>query len=262
MQEKQALRMLDNAQMEQYNRDGYLVLRGVFTKSEMEVVQAECSRFLTLEDYLDPLNMRVGYRKLEDESRVVERFDPVHDISPVFAALTQDERLLTPLRDIYLDEPQLFKDKLIFKLPGVSGYTMHQDAPYWQGFPYEQLISAMVAIDGASAANGGLELFSGYHDRFRTTPGELRNMNEAEIAEIDPQRGTIVETEPGDVILFHSLTPHQSGPNTAEVSRRQLYLTYAPAAAGQLYRAHYQHYQRYSLGFRAGGDRAQGHYFK
>ncbi|TMV52818.1 hypothetical protein FE783_01055 [Paenibacillus mesophilus] len=57
----------------------------------------------------------------------MEKFDPLVDISPVFAALVWDESILSPLRDIYLDEPLLFKDKLIFKLPGMSGYTMHQD---------------------------------------------------------------------------------------------------------------------------------------
>jgi len=72
-------------------------------------------------------------------------------------------------------------------------------------------------------------------------------MNEAEIAEIDPASGEIVETNPGDVILFHSFTPHQSGPNTSDRSRKQLYLTYSPSKNGQLYRAHYQHFQRYAL---------------
>jgi ectoine hydroxylase-related dioxygenase (phytanoyl-CoA dioxygenase family) len=153
---------------------------------------------------------------------------------------------LSPLRDLYLDEPLLFKDKLIFKLPGVAGYSMHQDAAWWQGFSPEGLISVMVAIDGATVENGGLELFPGYHDRFRSTPGQLRGLNQAEIDELDLTQGVIVETEPGDIILFSSYTPHRSGPNTANVSRRQLYLTYNPAKNGQLYKAHYQHFFRYA----------------
>lgn len=124
---------------------------------------------------------------------------------------------------------------------------MHQDAAYWQGFPMEGLISVMVAIDGATEENGGLELFPGYHDRFRSEVGVLRNMNESEIAEIDASKGEIVETNPGDIILFHSFTPHQSGPNQSNISRTQLFLTYSPSKNGQLYKAHYQHYKRYAL---------------
>ncbi|WP_147433450.1 phytanoyl-CoA dioxygenase family protein [Paenibacillus ginsengarvi] len=237
--------ILSYAQLDEFKQKGYLVLRSQFTREETQLWRAEANRLLSLdEQIINPLNVRVGFRKIGDTS-TVEKFDPLIDISPVYNELANDERILTPLRDIYLDEPLLFKDKLIFKLPGMSGYTMHQDAAYWQGFPYEGLISVMVAVDGASRENGGLELFPGYHDRFRSTPGELRNMNDAEIAEIDLGTGELVETSPGDIILFHSLAPHRSGPNTAEYSRTQLYLTYTPSRNGQLYKAHYQHFVRY-----------------
>jgi len=229
-------------QIDRYNADGFLVLRKVFTPEEVKVFQAECDRLLSLTEYLDPYNLRVAYRML-DGKPMIEKYDPLVDISPVFAALAKDERILGPLRDVYQDEPLLFKDKLIFKLPGNKGYTMHQDASYWHNFPYEGLISVMVGIDGADRENGGLELFPGYHDRFRSKP--LAQMSEEEIAEIDLSKGVLVETEPGDVILFHSLVPHRSGTNVSDRTRRQLYLTYSPSKNGQLYHAHYQHYQRY-----------------
>lgn len=244
---KKSLSILSEEQLQTYNEQGYLVLRGVFTEHEAKVIQTECEQLLTLGDYTDKFNIRAGHKVYTDGRVAIERLDPVHDISAVFSDLVKDERILSPLRDIYLDEPLLFKDKLIFKLPGASGYSMHQDASWWQGFPIEGLISVMVAIDGATTANGGLELFPGYHQKLRSTPGELRNMNATEIAEIDPQKGVIVETNPGDMIIFHSFTPHQSGANLSDVSRKQLYLTYTPSKNGNLYKAHYQHYQRYSL---------------
>ncbi|OMF21959.1 hypothetical protein BK133_27435 [Paenibacillus sp. FSL H8-0548] len=237
-------KFLTSGQLKDFNDNGYLVLRNVFTAAEAAVWQQECMRLLTLDEYLDPNNLRVNYRNINNRS-IIEKIDPVQDLSDVFHALEKDERILAPLRDIYMDEPTLFKDKLIYKLPGVTGYTMHQDASWWQGFPLEGLISVMVAIDGATEENGGLELFPGYHDRFRSARGEFRNMNAEEIAEIDASKGEIVETEPGDIIIFHSFTPHQSGSNTASTSRRQLYLTYSPGKNGQLYHAHYQHYCRY-----------------
>lgn len=247
-------------QLDEYKQKGYLVIRGAFSREETLLWKAETNRLLALGgDMIHPLNARVGFRKLNGED-TVEKLDPLTDISPVYAELARDERILTPLRDIYLDEPLLFKDKLIFKLPGMSGYTMHQDAAYWQGFPMEGLISVMVAVDGASKENGGLELFPGYHDRFRSTPGELRNMNADEIAEIDLGTGELVETQPGDLILFHSFAPHRSGPNTADYSRTQLYLTYSPSKNGQLYKAHYQHYRRYR-GRGASEENARQTYF-
>lgn len=252
--------ILSYEDLDTYKKKGYLVLRGVFTKEEVAIWHAECTRLLSLQEIVDPLNIRVGFRKLGD-TPTVEKFDPLIDISPVFAHLVQDERILTPLRDIYLDEPLLFKDKLIFKLPGMNGYSMHQDASWWQGFRYEDLISVMVAVDGAKRENGGLELFPGYHERLLSTPGELRNMNAEEIAKIDPNTGELVETEPGDLIIFSSLAPHQSGTNTANYSRRQLYLTYSPSKHGQIYKAHYQHFHRYGARGKSSDTISQS-YFK
>lgn len=252
------LNLLSYEQLQSYNENGYLVLRNVFSEQEALLQQVECDRLLTLEAYTNTSNVRAGYKTYANGEMKIERLDPFHDISTVFAELVRDERILAPLRDIYLDEPLLFKDKLIFKLPGANGYTMHQDAAWWQGFPIQGLVSVMVAIDGASKTNGGLELFPGYHERLRSTPGELRNMSKEEIAEVNLDSGYIVETNPGDIILFHSLTPHQSGPNLSDRSRKQLFLTYSPAKNGLLYNAHYQHYKRYSL---VGKDPQQYYFF-
>ncbi|GGD82905.1 phytanoyl-CoA dioxygenase family protein [Paenibacillus nasutitermitis] len=231
-------------QLASYEETGYLVLRNIFSEQEVRLWQAECERLQSLEEYVNPQNLRVAFRKVASGEQMIEKFDPLLDVSPVFANLFQDERILAPLRDIYLDEPLLFKDKLIFKLPGNAGYTMHQDAAFWHGFPYDGLISVMVAIDGATKENGGLELFPGYHDKFRQKEA-LRNFDAEEVAAIDASKGIIYETNPGDMILFSSLTPHQSGTNTSNSSRRQLFLTYSPSKNGQLYKAHYQHYRRY-----------------
>lgn len=237
--------VLTYEQLKSYKDTGYLVIRDVFTEEEVVVWQAECDRLLALSDDEDPKNLRVGFRTMDNGERMIEKFDPLHDISPVFAKLVADERILTPLRDIYLDELLLFKDKLIYKLPKNKGYTMHQDAAFWHDFRFEGLISVMVAIDGATRENGALELFPSYHDRFRQKE-PLRNMDDEEKAAIDASEGVIYETNPGDMILFHSLTPHQSGANMTDNSRRQLFLTYSPSKDGQLYKAHYQHFMRYA----------------
>lgn len=238
--------LLSKAQVEEYHAKGYMVVRGAFTASEIAVLKAETERMRQDPTLTDVHNFRSAHRTINDKLQV-EKLDPVHDVSPVLADLVADERILSPLRDLYNDEPVLFKDKLIFKLPRQTGYGMHQDAGFWQGFPFEDLISVMVAIDGANAENGGLEVFPGQHHELRTTPGELRNMNSDEIARVDTSNGELVETDPGDLIIFGSLVPHRSGTNNATVSRSQLYLTYGPSKHGNMYKAHYQHYRRYAF---------------
>lgn len=235
--------LLSAEQQADYQTKGYLILRGVFTKDEVLEWKRECARLLA-SDLVNPNNLRTRPRRVGEEL-VVERIDPVLDVSPPYAAIARDARILEPLRLLYSDDMLLFKDKLIFKLPGMSGYAVHQDWSWWQPFPRD-IVSVTVAIDGADAANGALEVFPGYHHRLLSTPGETRNMNADEASAINTAEGEMLETQPGDVIFFDGLTPHRSGPNTSDRSRQQLYLSYCAARHGDLYQAQAAHYKAYS----------------
>lgn len=224
-----------------YWKDGYVVLRGLFSAEEAGKWSAECDRLLG-QDWVDERNVRTPFRF--NSAVVPERIDPVVDVSPLFTEVVRDERILRVLRTIWQAEPMLFKDKLIFKMPGVGGYTMHQDWAWgWQELcAADEILSVSVQIDGADAANGCIELFPGYQGKLLTPPGLQTNFREEEVAQVDPSVGRKMETGPGDVLIFHSLAPHQSGTNNADYSRRSLYLTYNAARAGDLKAAYYEGY--------------------
>jgi ectoine hydroxylase-related dioxygenase (phytanoyl-CoA dioxygenase family) len=46
--------------------------------------------------------------------------------------------------------------------------------------------------------------------------------------------------EPGDVLFFHSHTPHRSGSNTSQRDRRAIYPTFNAASQGNLRDAYYE----------------------
>jgi ectoine hydroxylase-related dioxygenase (phytanoyl-CoA dioxygenase family) len=229
---------VEQQQVDTYRRDGYLRLPQVFGPDEVAAWHAECERLLQ-EDWTRTETRRAAFRKIAEGGKVIERLDPVVDVSETFREVVDDERLRSVAGAILGDEPLLFKDKLIFKLPGMGGYKPHQDWAWWQMCPPDDVISVMVAIDGANAANGAIEVFPTYHRELLSAPGELRDMTDEEAAQIDPQRGVIVETTPGDVLIFHSLLPHRSGENTSADSRRQLYLSYSAARHGDFYEDYY-----------------------
>lgn len=231
-----------------YHQRGYVKLSGFFQPEEVAAWQAECERLQKL-DIVNPNNKRTPFRI--PEIPYPEKIDPVVDISPLFDALTRDERVQRVLHAIFNDEALLFKDKIIYKLPGMNGYGMHQDWAWgWQHLaPADDLLSVSFQIDGADAANGCIELFDGYHNKLMTTPGEERGFYDAEVEKlIDPARGTKMETQAGDVLIFHSLTPHRSGKNLAGYSRRSLYLTYNAARSGNLRKEYYRHYMEKMAG--------------
>jgi ectoine hydroxylase-related dioxygenase (phytanoyl-CoA dioxygenase family) len=242
-----------------YWKNGWLVLRRLFTATEAAAWDAECKRLLSL-DLVNPDNLRTGFRVVNGKP-MIERYDPIIDVSSVFNSVVNDERILSPLRAIFKDEPALFKDKLIFKLPGMSGYGMHQDQSWWQMCAADDILSVSVAIDGASTDNGSIELFPGYHGKLLSPKAEFRNMNDEEAKAIDLSTGQLAATKPGDVLIFHSQTPHRSGTNISQTSRRNLYLTYTASRTGNLYAAHRDHYKTYITAKMSAEDKARK-YFK
>src|SRR5262249_17795802 len=156
--------------------------------------------------------------------------DPVIDLSPGCRSLALAPRLLEVLGDLYGEPACLFKDKLIFKPPGVKGYGLHQDWIAWPGFP-RSFLTVLVPLESATRDNGWTEVFPGYHQH-GSLSAEDGDYHELSTDLVDESRGVLLELEPGDVAIFDGFTPHRSAPNRSERFRRQLYLSYNKLSDG------------------------------
>jgi len=134
-----------------------------------------------------------------------------------------------------LAEPAvLYKEKVNHKLVGGAGYAPHQDAP---AYPFiDQHVSCMVAVDDATEENGCLEVVTGAHH-------ELLPVDTSGCIQADVVAALEWEAAPlpaGHTLWFHSRTPHRSGPNRSDRSRRALYPTYNARSEGDLRDAYYR----------------------
>eukprot|EP00808_Paulinella_micropora_P022621 g9566.t1 len=168
-----------------------------------------------------------------EENDPLERIDPIIDVSPVFAQLARDRRLLQ-LASCCVGgpDPVLIKDKLVLKKPGSDGYKTHQDAGWWPWVKTQQdrksLVNIALFIDPADRSNGALELFPGDFSLL-STQGEARNLNDVENRKLQKVCAAVSPTcNPGDALSFTSLTPHRSEKNCSERARRVLYFTFGP----------------------------------
>lgn len=226
---------------EEYWRKGYTVIKGVFSSAEVQVCRAESERLWVIPGLLDDLNLRSEFRRDIAGTYVVDRLDPVIDISPPLLDTVLDGSLLAILEEILHGSLSLLKCKLIRKDPGTAGYAHHQDFLYWRwlGMSPDVLCSVGIPLYPNNAESGGIELFPGYHKAL--LPSADGNLDaDFNIAHISQSVGEIPELEPGDILLFHSLAPHRSGPNRSSYSRTLLLPSYAVGAPADLYAQYYK----------------------
>lgn len=234
---------LSDEQLSKYEVNGFLILRNVFSAEEMRALLSETERLLgECGDLISPQNLRCRYMAhYQTGEPLFEVFDPVNDLSPLCERFTADPRILSMVESIYGEPACLFKEKLIIKPPGALGYNLHQDIPQsWKGFP-RSFMTVLLPIDTSSEENGCTQVFSGYHDRFLSDdPSEYMLPDEV----VDESRRTDLVMTPGDVAIFHGLTPHRSAPNRSQQMRRALYVSYnARSDGGDQRQSHYAEFQ-------------------
>ncbi len=219
---------LPDDEKSRYGRDGYLVLRGVFGRAEMGAVTQWVHALAewpetrgTVMKYFEDDAVNPGRRILNR----IENFVPFHE---GFRGLAIETPIAGMVSELMGEPACLFKDKINFKLPGGSGFEPHQDIQAGWATYADSFISVSLAVDETTIENGCLELAAGHHTR--GLAGRLLeplNPEELEGITFEP-----VLQAPGDVVLFDSYTPHRSGPNRTSRPRRNVYLTYNKAAAG------------------------------
>src|ERR1044072_4245756 len=88
---------LTSEQADEYREKGYVALKGIFNADEVAAWEAESKRLLAL-GIAHEHNLRTVTYRTSTGALIVDRFNPVIDLSPVFKSLTEDARLLSCLR--------------------------------------------------------------------------------------------------------------------------------------------------------------------
>ena len=227
----------------QWDRDGFVVVRGLFDPAEIAAASADADRVRAeFAGLVDTKNIRCRWQdNVFTGECQFDAFDPVIDLSPACRAMAYDRRLFALLADLYGGPACLFKDKLIYKLPGAKGYGLHQDWIAWgdDRFP-RSFLSLLVPLDAADEDNGCTIVYPGCHRNGPLTP-EDGTYHELPAETVDETTAVPLVLEPGDVAVFGGFTPHRSNPNLSDRPRRQLYFSYTKESdGGELRERHYQ----------------------
>jgi ectoine hydroxylase-related dioxygenase (phytanoyl-CoA dioxygenase family) len=228
-----------------YERDGYLVLRGVFDPAEVAAVATETEALLAREDLKAMTNLRVRWQyHYETGAPVFELFDPVTDIAPRCDAWFRDPRLTSVVGELLGERVHPIKDKLIYKPAGAGGYPLHQDYIAWPTFP-KSFTTVVVAVDAADASNGCVQLYRGAHARglLSEPDGNFHMLSDSVVAGFER---VDIELQPGDVVVFGAFMPHRSDTNRSNRQRRHLLFSYnRDGDGGDCRRTHYEDFHHY-----------------
>ena len=220
--------LLSPADLAAFERDGFLVVPGMYEPREMRRIAAWLDDLASQPLEAGGLMVYFEDSLTDPGRRIISRIEMFVDHHPGLAQLVSEERMTGRLAQLLGDQPLLFKDKVNFKLPGGGGFEPHQDIqPGWDEYA-SYFLTALVTVDPSTADNGCLELAAGHHSR-----GLIgRKWEPLSGAELLGLRFVEYPLEAGDVVFFDCFAPHQSKPNLTSEPRRNLYLTYNRLADG------------------------------
>ena len=222
-------------QGDDWSTNGWALLAGFLGADELGELRREAERLC------DDQSLFGARGAVPNSAGRSDRLDPVIDLSPPFAALAEDRRLLSIIDEALGGEAQLFKDKFIAKPPGAGGYAAHQDGAYWPGLDLDlnRFLTAMIFLDESTAEKGTIECASGHHRQLLTDPDTIADPDEAALGPF-----ATIEAKAGDLVLIHALTPHRSGPNRSAAMRRAILFTYGVDPRPDLYDLYKQFQKR------------------
>jgi len=219
---------LNTSQIDEYNRDGYIVVKSLFSTEEVgKLYQTAVENSVMQKNAMD-LNDQTGKK-----TKLSLWFTPGDD---VFGYLIRSERMVNSVWQLLQEESQVchFHTKLMQKEPKVGGaWEWHQDYGYWYKnqfiFP-DQLMSVMIALTPANKENGCLQVIKGSHKMGRVNHGFAGEQVGADMEMVNHALKTMeliyCELEPGDALFFHSNLMHRSEANLSDHPRWSLISCY------------------------------------
>jgi phytanoyl-CoA hydroxylase len=236
--------MLSTTQREQYERDGCVLVSGIFTGAELDELEQALDALIDLR-----LKREAGLDATwggdwKDEMPPTQILH-THDVQAYSAAWSRaivHDRLTAAMADLIGPNVQLHHTKAFIKPPEKgSAFPMHQDYPY---FPHAKhsMAAGIIHLSDATEDMGCVCFYPGSHKL-----GPLPTVRER-LLYLDPKQYPIDKATPcvarrGDVAFFSYLTIHGSGTNRSPRTRKTVLIQFrdpADTPTADFHRSHAQ----------------------
>lgn len=213
------------AELEQWQRDGFLIVRGLFAVDEMQTLLSYAKS--------DPALAASAYDRLDAQgarTKLALWNDAGDDLYSLFS---RSARIVDRMEQLLADEVYHWHTKMMLKEPRVGGaWEWHQDYGYWyhNGCLFPDMASAMIAVDRATRENGCLQMLVGSQRMGRIEHAKTGEQTGADLERVEAALARFpleyFEAEPGDVLFFHANVLHRSDQNRSQQPRWSLIACY------------------------------------
>jgi ectoine hydroxylase len=219
---------LSEAQIADFEREGYLFLPDVFAPEEMALLRAEA-------DAIFRLDREEVWR---ESSGVARTAFAAQTYNEAYRRLGRHPRLVEPVMQLLDGQVYMHQFKINAKAAFEGEvWQWHQDYGTWQrddDMPEPRAMNIALFIDEVTAVNGPLMLIPRSHKAgvlaaghdLETTSYPLWTLERATVTRLAEQGGIVAPTgRPGSLLLFHANLVHASPPNISPWGRTIVYLS-------------------------------------
>ncbi|MEU4093132.1 ectoine hydroxylase [Streptomyces sp. NPDC026673] len=231
---------LQPSELRDFDRDGFHAMDAIIGPDDVARYRAELDRLCA-----DPAVRADERSVVEPKSRDIRSVFEVHKISPVFAELVRDPRVVGRARQILGSDVYVHQSRINVKPGfGASGFYWHSDFETWHaedGLPRMRAVSVSIALTENHDTNGGLMIMPGSHRTFLGCAGATPEDNykqslrmqdagtpsDAALTELAGRHGIRLFTgPPGSAVWFDCNCMHGSGDNITPYPRSNVFIVF------------------------------------
>ncbi|HIE96703.1 MAG TPA: phytanoyl-CoA dioxygenase family protein [Planctomycetes bacterium] len=216
---------LTSEQLSQYDKDGFLMRRGLFDAEEIRRLRYAAKTDQALSAH--------AFARGDGEGGSVKLALWNHADDSVYGLFARCRRMTDAAEQILRDEPYHYHTKMIMKDAVTGGaWAWHQDYGYWyhNGMLSPNVVSVFIAVDPATRENGCLQVVRGSHRLGRIDHIKVDDQVGADQDRVDAilqcHELIYAEMQPGDAVFFHGNLLHRSDQNHSSKPRWSMVCCY------------------------------------
>ncbi|NGP45244.1 phytanoyl-CoA dioxygenase family protein [Bacillaceae bacterium SIJ1] len=241
----QALKKLSTAEKEAFEKEGYVIIRGLFSEEDVKRIHDlfEEISHQTIPGHFEPDFSAEQNDPLKRYPRVMHP----HRFNEVARDYMLHPGVFDVLEDLYAEDVLAAQSMFYYKPPGSKGQALHQDNFYLKVQP-GNCVAAWTAIDDVDEENGGLLVVPQTNEDEIVCP-ELADRSESfthhYVKPPEGKKAVPVNMKAGDVLFFNGNLIHGSYRNkTKDRYRRAFICHYANGSAEEISKHYNPLYRR------------------